>query len=44
LHIGFDDPTDAFGSDEEVMAEFRRIRDEIRDGFRKFYTEVIKRE
>ncbi|TSA17892.1 arsenate reductase ArsC [bacterium] len=40
LHIGFDDPGDAFGTDEEVMAEFRRIRDEIRDGFKKFYSEV----
>lgn len=44
LHIGFDDPADATGADEEVMAEFRRIRDEIRDGFKKFYTEVIKQE
>jgi arsenate reductase len=42
LHIGFDDPAGAFGSDEEVMAEFRRVRDEIRDGFRKFYAEVVK--
>jgi len=40
LHIGFDDPADAFGTDEEVMAEFRRVRDEIRDGFKKFYSEV----
>jgi arsenate reductase len=40
LHIGFDDPADAFGTDEEVIAEFRRVRDEIRDGFKKFYSEV----
>ena len=29
LHWPFDDPADATGSDEEVMAEFRRVRDEI---------------
>jgi len=26
----FDDPADATGSDEEIMAEFARVRDEIR--------------
>ena len=29
LHIGFDDPAEATGTEEEVMGEFRRIRDEI---------------
>ena len=29
LHIGFDDPSDARGTDEFVMKEFRRVRDEI---------------
>ncbi|MDM8527787.1 arsenate reductase ArsC [Anaerolineales bacterium HSG24] len=29
VHIGFDDPADATGSDEEITAEFRRVRDEI---------------
>lgn len=29
LHLGFDDPAAATGSDEEIMAEFRRVRDEI---------------
>jgi arsenate reductase (thioredoxin) len=41
LHIGFDDPADAFGTDEEIMMEFRRVRDEIRDGFGKFYEDNI---
>jgi arsenate reductase len=31
LHHGFDDPARAAGSDEEQLAEFRRVRDEIRD-------------
>lgn len=30
LHWPFDDPAQASGTPEEVMAEFRRVRDEIR--------------
>lgn len=41
LHIGFDDPSDAVGSDEFVMSEFRRARDEIKEGFERFYTAAI---
>ena len=29
LHWPFDDPAEATGTEEQVMAEFRRIRDEI---------------
>lgn len=29
-HWGFDDPAHATGTEEEIMAEFRRVRDEIR--------------
>ncbi len=29
-HWGFDDPAHATGSDEEVLAVFRRVRDQIR--------------
>lgn len=38
LHIGFDDPVEAFGTEEHVVAEFRRVRDEIREKFKEFYT------
>lgn len=38
LHIGFDDPSDAIGTDEYVMKEFRRVRDEIREKFKEIYT------
>ncbi|MHC4199210.1 MAG: arsenate reductase ArsC [Planctomycetota bacterium] len=31
LHHAFDDPARATGSDEEGLAEFRRVRDEIRE-------------
>jgi len=41
LHIGFDDPADAVGTSEEVMPVYRRIRDEIREGFHAFYLEKI---
>jgi arsenate reductase len=42
LHIGFEDPSDAVGSEEFVMGEFRRIRDEIKDAFRRFYDEHLR--
>jgi len=30
LHIGFHDPSKSIGNEEEILAEFRRVRDEIR--------------
>ena len=30
LHIGFDDPAEATGTEDQILGEFRRIRDEIR--------------
>ena len=44
LHIGFDDPADAVGSQEEIMAVYRRVRDEIKSGFYSFYLENIQSE
>lgn len=35
-HWGFDDPAHATGSDEEKMAVFRRVRDEIRRVFEAY--------
>jgi arsenate reductase len=37
LHIGFEDPADAIGTDEEITNEFRKIRDEIKADFEKWY-------
>ena len=37
LHIGFDDPTLAIGTEEFIMSEFRKVRDLIRMEFRNFY-------
>lgn len=42
LHIGFEDPSEATGSNEFIMSEFRRVRDEIKAGFFNFYIESIK--
>lgn len=44
LHIGFDDPSHAVGTDDFIWSEFRRVRDEIKDGFWHFYTEHIKQQ
>ena len=42
LHIGFDDPADAIGTEEEVMPVYRRVRDEIRKEFNEFYKKEIE--
>lgn len=36
LHIPFEDPADAHGTDEEVMMVYRKVRDLIKDGFENF--------
>ena len=41
LHIGFDDPSHATGTDEFIWSEFIRVRDEIKAGFRKFYEDNL---
>lgn len=35
LHVGFDDPDAFTGTPDEVLKEFRRVRDEIRDRLQK---------
>jgi arsenate reductase (thioredoxin) len=42
LHIGFDDPSHAVGSEEFIKYEFIRVRDEIKSEFTKLYNEVLK--
>lgn len=41
LHIGFDDPSHAVGTPEFIDSEYIRVRDEIKEGFFKFYSEQI---
>ncbi|KAF0157164.1 MAG: Arsenate reductase [Ignavibacteria bacterium] len=41
LHIGFEDPAEAVGTEEEILEEFRRIRDQIKNEFFNFYKGII---
>jgi len=42
LHMGFDDPSHAVGTDEFIRSEFIRVRDEIKEGFYELYIGQIK--
>ena len=42
IHIGFDDPSHVTGSEDFITSEFRRVRDEIKEGFYKLYVDEIK--
>ena len=42
VHLPFDDPADATGTEEEVMLVYRRVRDEIRESFSEFYKKEIE--
>jgi arsenate reductase (thioredoxin) len=41
LHMGFEDPSHATGSDEFIWSEFRRVRDLIKEQFYQLYSEQI---
>lgn len=43
MHIGFEDPALAKGTNEEVLNVYRRIRDEIKDKFTDLYDKEISR-
>ncbi len=43
LHIGFDDPADATGTEEEILEVFRKVRDEIKRDFYNFYIETAQK-
>lgn len=40
VHIGFDDPSCCTGSPDEVLREFRRVRDELREKLLNYLTGV----
>jgi arsenate reductase (thioredoxin) len=42
LHIGFEDPSHAEGSEDYILSEFRRVRDEIKKAFNELYNNEIK--
>lgn len=41
LHMGYDDPSHATGTEEFIWSEFRRVRDEIKKGFYELYINEI---
>jgi arsenate reductase (thioredoxin) len=41
LHIGFEDPSLAKGTEEFVLSEFRKVRDEIKTKFYEFFINEI---
>jgi arsenate reductase len=41
IHIGFDDPAEATGTDEKIMEVFLRVRDEIKRDFFQFYKDKL---
>jgi arsenate reductase len=40
LHMGFSDPSCTLGSEEEMMADFRRVRDEIKTTLLELFANV----
>lgn len=42
LHMGFEDPAEATGSDEQILGVFRKVRDQIKAEFQKFYLEQLR--
>lgn len=42
IHIGFEDPADATGTEKEIIKEFRKIRNEIEYDFFEFYNKEVK--
>lgn len=42
LHMGFQDPAKATGTEEEILSEFRRVRDLIKIEFEDFYEKNLK--
>lgn len=42
VHMGFEDPADATGTEDEIMNKFRKIRDEILRDFFTFYNKNIR--
>ena len=42
-HIGFQDPSRLPGSEAEVLPEYRRVRDEIRQRMREFFEKELSK-
>lgn len=42
IHIGFEDPAMATGTEEEVIGVFRKVRDQIKNDFEEFLDSIPK--
>jgi arsenate reductase len=42
MHLGFSDPAKAEGTEKEIMGEFRKVRDEIKDRLTDFFWERVE--
>jgi len=40
LHKGFEDPAAATGSKDYILSVYRKVRDEIKEKFERFYSEL----
>ena len=43
MHIGFEDPAEATGTEEEILSEFRKIRDQIKERFYDLYRKELQK-
>jgi arsenate reductase (thioredoxin) len=44
LHMGFEDPAAATGTDEEILNKFREVRDQIEQEFKQLYEKNIEQD
>ncbi len=42
IHIGFEDPSHATGTEEQIREQFIKVRDQIKEAFYKLYISQIK--
>jgi len=42
LHMPFDDPPRAVGSEQQVLAVYRRVRDEIHEQMNRFFNDQLR--
>ena len=42
IHMGFEDPAAAEGSEEEILGKFSEVRDQIKQEFKRLYETNIK--
>ncbi|MCD4695470.1 MAG: arsenate reductase ArsC [Bacteroidales bacterium] len=40
LHLGFEDPAAARGTEDEVLPVYRKVRDQIKKSFYEFYQQI----